>query len=560
MITRHFATLQGRWGARQVHYRRAGSGPALLMLHQSPQSSADLIPLIERWQEHFTIIAPDTPGYGCSDPLGVAEASMEDFAAAVLELMDALGLRRTGVYGFHTGGSMAVALSKLAPERITACAVNGLATLTDAERVDILEHYLPPLEVHWDGSHLTWLWSRLRDQYVFFPWYRQRLAARLDMDSPAPEFVQKALVEMLRAGDHYRVAYRAAFTFPGGPALRDTTVPTLVTASAHDPLSEHHARIDAPAACVQIKASADPAAATAACLAMLQRLPGDTAPPPIETAAIEGRLWHRMVDVEGGQLRAKCNTDATGRPLLVQHDAAGSSDVVAGVARSLIGRRPVMALDLPGHGESDNPMGETGITVARYREVLCQALDSLGYDQIDFHGMWGGGLVGLDLAVAEPARVHRLVFSDLIYHDEATTADLKANYTPAWTPNWYGGHLLLCWHLMRDQAIFWPWYRRTREGIIWKEPYIDPHMIHGRVLEMFKAPVMWRLAYQAHFDYPTDAMLGRVKVPTLLCAPNWDPNLPHTQQAHAAHPHCAFQILPDALEDWGPVIAEFCDR
>ncbi|MCC5870199.1 MAG: alpha/beta hydrolase [Gammaproteobacteria bacterium] len=560
MITRHFATLEGRWGPRQVHYRRAGSGPALIMLHQSPQSSADLLPLIERWQQHFTIIAPDTPGYGCSDPLGVAEASMEDFAAGVLELMDVLGLRRAGVYGFHTGGSMAVALSRLAPERITACAVNGLATLTDDERIDILEHYLPPLEVHWDGSHLTWLWARLRDQYVFFPWYRRTLDARLDMDSPAPEFVQKALVEMLRAGDHYRVAYRAAFTFPGGPALRDTTVPTLVTASAHDPLSAHQARIDSPAACVQIKVSADPVAATDACLALLQRLPGDAAPPPVETSPIEGRLWHTMVAVEGGQLRAKCNTDAAGRPVLVQHDAAGSSDIVAGVARSLIGRRPVLALDLPGHGESDNPLGESGITVARYREVVSQALDTLGYDQIDFYGMWGGGLVGLDMAVASPARVHRLVMSDLIYHDDATTADLKANYTPAWTPDWYGGHLLLCWHLMRDQAIFWPWYRRTREGIIWKEPYIDPQMIHGRVLEMFKAPVMWRLAYQAHFDYPTDAMLARVKVPTLLCSPNWDPNLPHTQQAHAAHPHCAFQILPDALEDWGPVIAEFCER
>ena len=27
-ITRHFATIQdGRWGARQVHYRRTGKGP-----------------------------------------------------------------------------------------------------------------------------------------------------------------------------------------------------------------------------------------------------------------------------------------------------------------------------------------------------------------------------------------------------------------------------------------------------------------------------------------------------------------------------------------------------
>jgi pimeloyl-ACP methyl ester carboxylesterase len=327
---------------------------------------------------------------------------MEDFAEAVLELVDVLGLSRFGVYGFHTGGSMAVALAKLAPERVTACAVNGLATLTDAEREDILAHYLPPLEVRWDGSHLAWLWARMREQYVFFPWYRPRLAARMDMDMPPPEGIQKALVEMLRAGDHYRVAYRAAFTFAGGAALGDMRVPTLVTASSHDPLSAHHQRIVSPAPCVRVSASADAAAAADACLAHLQAHPGEAPPVAPETAPIEGRLWHRMVDVAGGQLRAKCNTDAAGRPVLVQHDAAGSSDVVAGVAASLIGRRPVLALDLPGHGESDNPLGERDITVARYREVVAQALDSLGWDRVDFYGMWGGGLVGLDMAVAEP--------------------------------------------------------------------------------------------------------------------------------------------------------------
>jgi pimeloyl-ACP methyl ester carboxylesterase len=560
MIKRHFVTIDGRWGTRQVHYRRAGTGPALLMLHQSPQSSADLVPVIEQWQQHFTVIAPDTPGYGCSDPLGVADALMEDFAASVLEFMDAVGVTRAGVYGFHTGASIAVALCRLAPQRITACAANGLATLTEEERADYLAHYLPPLTIEADGSHLTWLWTRMRDQYVFFPWYRHALAARMDIDSPSPASVQKALLEVLRAGDNYRVAYRAAFTFAGGHVLADATVPTLVAASAHDPLSAHQARVASVAPCVQQKVQADPAAALAACLELLQRLPGDLPPAAPETAPIAGRLWHRMVDVEGGQLRAKCNTDAKGITVLVQHDAASSSDIVAGVAHSLIGRRPVLALDLPGHGESDNTLGESGITVARYREVVCQALDSLGLEQIDFYGMWGGGLVGLDLAVAEPARVQHLVMSDLIYHDEATIADLKANYTPEWQPNWYGGHLLLCWHLMRDQALFWPWYRRTREGIIWKEPFMAPEMIHGRVLEMFKAPVMWRLAYQAHFDYPTAQMLSQVQVPTLLCAPLWDPNLPHTEEAHAAHPHCAFQILPDALEDWGPPIAEFCDR
>ena len=100
-ITRHFATIvDGRWGARQVHYRRAGRGPVVLCLHQSPLSSRDMLATLARWHPHFTCIAPDTPGFGSSTPLGVARAGMEDFADAVIEFMDALGIGRTAVYGF----------------------------------------------------------------------------------------------------------------------------------------------------------------------------------------------------------------------------------------------------------------------------------------------------------------------------------------------------------------------------------------------------------------------------------------------------------------------------
>ena len=58
-ITRHFATIEsGRWGARQVHYRRVGSGPVVICFHQSPLSSRDMLATMERWKSHFTCIAP----------------------------------------------------------------------------------------------------------------------------------------------------------------------------------------------------------------------------------------------------------------------------------------------------------------------------------------------------------------------------------------------------------------------------------------------------------------------------------------------------------------------
>ena len=60
LITRHFIDINGR----QVHYRRAGSGPALLLIHQSPQNSRMWLEMIARYAPHFTVIAADTPGCG----------------------------------------------------------------------------------------------------------------------------------------------------------------------------------------------------------------------------------------------------------------------------------------------------------------------------------------------------------------------------------------------------------------------------------------------------------------------------------------------------------------
>jgi pimeloyl-ACP methyl ester carboxylesterase len=514
--------------------------------------------MIGRLRDRHTCIAPDTPGYGLSDPFGRDAVGMEDVAAGVVEFADAIGLGRFAVYGYHTGAMIAVAVGQHFPERVTGVAANGFVVPTDDLRADLLEHYLPPFRPCWDGSHLAWLWARVREQSIFFPWYRKDRASRLDFDLPTPEVLQDRVLEFLRAGDHYRVGYRAAFTYRGDEALATTRAPTLVTAAAFDPLSADLTRIvrRSPSVTVAPGGSADETLAL--CERFLDAHPAPEPPPAPATAPLAGRSWQQMVDVPGGQLRVRRNTDAPGRVVLVQHDAASSSDQVEPVTRSFIGRRPVLAIDLPGHGESDNTLGTDGVTVERYVAVVRQALDALGVDGCDSYGMWGGGLVGLELALCD-ARVRRLVMSDVLWHTPELRAELKANYTPAIEPVWYGGHLLHAWHLLRDQGLFWPWFRRTRQGILEGEPYVDPEMVHLRLVNLFKAPVMWRLAYQAHFAYPVEERLARVKQPTLLCAPAWDPQLGETKQAAAANPHCAFAMLPDEMREWGPAMLPFLD-
>ena len=69
MIRKGYIDTPVEGGVIQTHLRRAGSGQPLLMLHPSPMSSAFLVPVIDLAREHFAVFAPDTPGYGGTDPL-----------------------------------------------------------------------------------------------------------------------------------------------------------------------------------------------------------------------------------------------------------------------------------------------------------------------------------------------------------------------------------------------------------------------------------------------------------------------------------------------------------
>ena len=73
-------------GERKVFIRAAGQGPTLLLLHQSPQNSRALIPWIERLSADYAVFAPDTPGFGFSDPLPLLAPEIPDYAAALAAL------------------------------------------------------------------------------------------------------------------------------------------------------------------------------------------------------------------------------------------------------------------------------------------------------------------------------------------------------------------------------------------------------------------------------------------------------------------------------------------
>lgn len=99
---------------RAVAYRRAGRGPALVLLHGGYGDSRDWSLQLDALSDEFEVIAWDAPGCGGSDdpPAGM---ELGDYADAVADLITGLGLERAHVGGISFGGGLAIAVYQRHP-------------------------------------------------------------------------------------------------------------------------------------------------------------------------------------------------------------------------------------------------------------------------------------------------------------------------------------------------------------------------------------------------------------------------------------------------------------
>jgi len=160
--TRHYTPVT--FG--QMHYREAGAGFPLLLLHKTPSSSVMYERSLPIFAEHFRTIALDTPGFGMSDPM-LEQPSMEDYGASIASFMDSVGLERAHVIGHHTGASIALEFAAKFPDRVDRlgfCGILALETEQDKEpwrdyiiRYELDSHgdFLPTYPLHFLHEWLT---------------------------------------------------------------------------------------------------------------------------------------------------------------------------------------------------------------------------------------------------------------------------------------------------------------------------------------------------------------------------------------------------------------------
>ena len=112
----------------KIHYLRAGSGPAVVLLHGYTQTSRMWRPIIPLLARKFAVIAPDLPGIGDSD-IPKDGLDMKTSAIRIHELVKSLGIQKARVVGHDIGLMVAYAYAAQFP--------------ADTEKLAVLDAFLP---------------------------------------------------------------------------------------------------------------------------------------------------------------------------------------------------------------------------------------------------------------------------------------------------------------------------------------------------------------------------------------------------------------------------------
>lgn len=222
----------------QVHYQEAGEGPALVLLPAATQAHYIFDALMQKLAPSYRVIALDTLGSSFSAPFP-ANATFETLATSVLDCLDALSIKRTHVYGIHTGNKIAAAFGARYPERTGEVIICGQShsivpsrAAREAQMRKVTEHNFAG-GVDPSLAQLK-LWADLQKEIAGLWWRPDVFSASTSARARAEIVTQ--IVHRLLSLDAIPPLYQANFAYDLEADLRRLPNRTLIVeiATAHE--------------------------------------------------------------------------------------------------------------------------------------------------------------------------------------------------------------------------------------------------------------------------------------------------------------------------------------
>jgi pimeloyl-ACP methyl ester carboxylesterase len=517
-----------------VHYRVAGAGPAIVLLHDSPRSSRLHVPLMKLLASRFQVFALDTPGYGNSDPLPLANPTIPDFAKALGLTLGAMGLAQAPIYATHTSAKIALALA-VRGGRMARLVLDGLSIPEQMAGDAFIAAYMRPCTPEPSGAWLAAEWTRTRDMLRWFPWFTADAAHRIPMEPPSPAWLEDYGIDLFSAGPDYASAYTAAMRWNPLDDLRAVRVPTIVGARRDDVLFPHLDRVpEADNAHLSIERLGEDRTAWAEWISRsladddaVRRASGQSA----EGGATRGYLTHGSAQLHWTRYPSHCG--ANDRPLVIL--SAPTTLEAHQWARRFEGTRPVFVPDLPGFGDSDPPRTGDADGIADALLALAALWNDTPFDVL---AIGFAAPLGARMAARRPDLVGALAIWGV-----PAPATSAGGLTPEilFDPI-AGSHLHRFWHMLRDSTVQWPWHD-ARPSAARAGPIPDPDDLHLALTGLLKQRTNYGQAIAAALAANQPDDWRRVKVPVVVATGD-DPAMASSAALIALLPRATALLAP----------------
>jgi pimeloyl-ACP methyl ester carboxylesterase len=252
-----------------------------------------------------------------------------------------------------------------------------------------------------------------------------------------------------------------------------------------------------------------------------------------------------------------------GVPLVMMHASPGSAKLLEPLIGAFGQHRRTIACDTLGNGDSCVP-DTKNTTIAYFADAHLRALDALGLDRFDLYGSHTGANIAVEIAIAAPHRVRRLVLDGVSLYAPEERADMLVHYAPGVTLDQNGSQLGWIWNFVRDAYLFWPWYKRDAAH---RRPLGLPSAeeLHEKVVEVLKSARTYHLSYNAAIGYDKEPRLKLVTVPTLLACARSDMLFEYFDRVRALMPQAEPLVTngtgnPKAFAETVAAFQAFYDR
>lgn len=202
--------------ADRIHCEIIGEGPPLILLHSNGGSARQYADCWSTLALSSQVVAIDLPGQGDSAPLQ-RHWSVGDYAEAVIEVMDLLGLARAHVVGTSIGGAIALKLGAAHADRV------GCLGIVEAPARD---------EAGWEKR-----WNTIEQGFGLVLQSSDEIAAKVS--NPSQDTIRRWNIDRSKAGAKTMMDVMWALrTFDVRAELAAITAPTLLVYGDRSPVGE----------------------------------------------------------------------------------------------------------------------------------------------------------------------------------------------------------------------------------------------------------------------------------------------------------------------------------